>query len=63
MAVSEVFEVFRKPSADVLAQRELDDNKRMLLEAQRSKDYYSKMVDFYETRIRNLNYQLKKNEA
>lgn len=53
-------ELFRKPSAEVLAQRELDEDKRLLLETQRSKDYYSKLVEYYETRIRNLTIQLKK---
>ena len=58
--VQYILELFRKPSAEVMAQRELEDAKRMLLEAQRSKDYYTKMVEFYDTRIRSLNMSIKK---
>lgn len=56
----DIIELFRKPSAEVIAQRELDESKRQLLSAQYSKDYYTKMVEFYETRIRTLTIQLKK---
>lgn len=46
--------LFRKPSASELAIRELDDARRLLLESQRYRDYYTKMCEFHETRIRSL---------
>lgn len=48
------------PSADELAQRELDDAKRHLLETQRQRDYYSKMCDFYTARIAATTRQLRR---
>lgn len=50
----------RPPSAEELAQRELDSDKRQLLEAQRNRDYFTKMVEFYDMRVRTLTSQLKK---
>lgn len=44
-------ELFRKPSAEVLAQREYEDAQRSLLECQRMRDYYDNMVNFQQTRI------------
>ena len=51
--------LFVKPTAEELAQRELDDAKRDLLEMQRKRDYYQKMSEFCLTRIGALNKQLK----
>ena len=50
---------FRKPSADELAQRELDDARRDLLEMQRKRDYYQKMSEFCMIRIDRVRQQLK----
>lgn len=50
---------FRKPSADELAQRELDDARRDLLEMQRKRDYYQKMSEFCLVRIDRVRQQLK----
>lgn len=50
---------FRKPSADELAQRELDDARRDLLEMQRKRDYYQKMSEFCLLRIDRVRQQLK----
>ena len=44
-------ELFRKPSAEVLAQREYEDAQRSLLECQRMRDYYDNMVNFQQTRL------------
>jgi hypothetical protein len=49
----------RKPSADELAQRELDDMRRELLEMQRKRDYYQKMSEFCLLRIDKIRTQLK----
>lgn len=45
---------FRKPDADELAQRELEDSRRELMVAQRMRDYYIKMVEFHEMRVASL---------
>jgi len=50
---------WRKPSAEELAQRELDDARRGLLEAQRHRDYYAKTAEFYQVRINSLTKQLR----
>jgi hypothetical protein len=47
-----IIELFRKPSAEVLAQRELEDAQRNLLECQRMRDYYENMVNFNSVRIK-----------
>lgn len=46
--------LFRKPCAEELAQRELDESRRSLLEAERYRDYYGKMCEFHQSRIRSL---------
>lgn len=51
--------LFRKPSAEELAQRELDEAKRCLLESQRARDYHAKICEFYVTRINSLTKQLR----
>lgn len=58
--IKNFLEHFHPPSAEELAQRELDDDKRSLLEAQRQRDYFTKMVEFYDMRVRTLTSQLKK---
>jgi hypothetical protein len=57
--------LFTKPSAEELAQRELDEAKRLLLDSQRTRDYHQKMVEFHQVRISSLTKQLKEsaNEA
>lgn len=49
-----IVELFRKPSAQVLAQREYEEAQRSLLECQRMQDYYDNMVKFNSTRIAKL---------
>lgn len=46
-----IVELFRKPSAEVLAQREYEDARRNLLECQRLRDYYENMANFQSVRI------------
>ena len=53
---------FRKPSAEMVAQIELDDCKRGLLEAQRMRDYYMKIAEFHEVRINRLTQMLRSPE-
>lgn len=47
----DLIETFRKPSAVTLAQRELEESQRQLLECQRLHAYYGKMGEFYRQRI------------
>lgn len=54
--------LFRKPSPDELVQRSLDQHCRSLLEAYHCKDYYTKIVEFHEMRIRSLSTALKRND-
>lgn len=54
-----LIELFRKPSAEVLAQREYEDAQRSLLECQRMRDYYDSMVAFQITRSKSLSKQLR----
>ncbi len=58
-----LIDLYRKPSANELAQRELEESRRMLLEAQRQQAYYEKITQFYETRIYKLRSQLKSEEV
>lgn len=58
-----LIDAFRKPSAEMLAQRELDDCKRDLLDAQRMRDYYMKIAEFQEVRINRLTQMLRNPEA
>ena len=47
-------DVFRLPTADKLAQIELDEAKRSLLAAQTGLDYAKRMVDYHTDRIKRL---------
>ena len=50
-----VLDYFKKPTADVLAARELEDAKCYLLRHQSAAEYNQKMADYYSTVIRRLN--------
>jgi hypothetical protein len=52
-------ELFRKPSAEILAQRELEDAKRELLAAQAGLEYCTAMVDYHVSRIQRLSAMVK----
>lgn len=50
--------LFRKQSAETIARSELDEAQRGLIEAQRMRDYYTKIAEFHEVRIRSLSKSL-----
>jgi hypothetical protein len=50
----DLIETFRKPSATVLAQRELEDAQRYLLEAQTAREWADSQVTYHTTRINRL---------
>lgn len=47
-------ELFRKPSASVIAQRELEDARRDLLTAQSNREYYVHAENMLHERIKRL---------
>ena len=49
--LKDLIETFRKPSAEVLAQRELEDAKRQLLQEQTLAEHYTARVRFQRERI------------
>lgn len=58
--IKELVESFRKPSAETLAQRELEEAKRSLLNAQSHQEYYKRLADYNEDRVRRLTGYLKR---
>ena len=52
--------VYTTPSAESLAQRELEESKRRLLEAQSSREYAVSMCSYYEAKIKRLTVYLHK---
>lgn len=58
--MKDILETFKKPSAEILAQRELEDNKRSLLETERNREYYTQLATFYRNRINHLKVTLQK---
>jgi hypothetical protein len=46
--------LYKIPSAEALALRELEEAKRKLLEAQSGRDYAASMCNYYETKIKRL---------
>lgn len=54
-----LLEHFRTPSAEILAQRELEEAKRALLQAQAGMEYAAAMVDYHTSRIQRLNLMVK----
>lgn len=59
--IQSLIEVFRKPSAEVLAQRELEEAQRQLLTAEASAEYSKQMVAYHLSRIRRLSEMLGRN--
>lgn len=55
----ELLETFRKPSAKVLAQAELEEAQRQLLIAQSSAEYATRASDYHLDRIKRLTTYLK----
>jgi chromosome condensin MukBEF ATPase and DNA-binding subunit MukB len=54
-----IYNPWRVPSAEELAQKEIDETRRQLLEMQRKRDYYNSMVSFCNTRLSHLNTYLR----
>lgn len=50
----DLIEMFRKPSAAVLAQRELEEAMRQLLAAQSGAEYATRMAHYHSDRIARL---------
>lgn len=50
----DIIELFRRPSPEVLAARELDDARRSLLAAQSAAEYADAMCAYHQTRIDRL---------
>lgn len=49
-----LIEMFRAPSAEVLAMRELEQAERSMLEAQTSQEYAKRMTEYHNDRIKRL---------
>lgn len=49
-----ITKIFTLPSANELALKEFEDAQRQLLQAQRERDYSTKLVEFYEMRLKAL---------
>lgn len=58
IVIQELIEIFRKPSVEVMAQRQLEDARRSLLSAQEHMEYAASLVQFHEARIRRLSEML-----
>ena len=52
--MKDIIELFRKPSAQTLAQRELEEAQRQLLEAQSAAEYATNLSRYHAERIRRL---------
>jgi hypothetical protein len=46
--------LYKTPSAEALALRELEESKRRLLEAQSAREYSDSMCKYYESKIKRL---------
>jgi hypothetical protein len=57
--INELKKMWATPSAEVLAQKELEEAKRKLLEAQTSREYADSMVKFREAQIKRLTAYIK----
>jgi len=57
-----IIEIFRAPSAEVLALRELEQAERSLLEAQTSQEYSKRMAEYHNDRIKRLTTYLHRGE-
>lgn len=60
--IKHLIETFRKPSAKMLAQRELEDAQRELLSAQTATEYASRLAQYHADRIKRLSAYLKESE-
>lgn len=60
---TKLIDLYRHPSAEVLAQREMEECRRDLLHAERMRDYYAKMAEFNKVRITQLTRAIREPEA
>lgn len=51
MTLTKLTNLFRKPSSEAIAARELDEAKRQLLSHQTAEEFHGHMVDYYEQKI------------
>lgn len=58
-SIQDLISVFRAPSAEILAQRELEDAKRRELESLTAAEYYAAMAKVQKERIVRLTKYLK----
>lgn len=54
-----IMSFFRQPTPQALAQRELEDTRRLMFESIKARMYYEKLTEFYEGRIDLLQEQLR----
>jgi hypothetical protein len=54
--------VFRLPSADMMAVKELDEAKRSLLQMQSAQDYAKRMCEYHQDRCKRLSAYLVKEQ-
>lgn len=52
--INTIKQLFTKPSAEVIAQQELDDARRELLQAQSTRELYESYVTYHQQRITRL---------
>ena len=53
-SIEYVKSLYKVPSAEALALRELEDSKRKLLEALSGREYATSMCNYYEAKIKRL---------
>ncbi len=54
MQMMKMLDPFRTPSAEIIAQRELEQARRELLQAQAGQEYATAMVQYHQARIGRL---------
>jgi len=52
--IEKLKEFFRTPDANALAQRELEEARRELLRSMSAQDYFNRIVQYHEDRIKRL---------
>lgn len=52
--ISHIIDMFKTPTAEVLAQKELEEAKRELLKAHTSEEFYRRMKEYNQDRVRRL---------
>lgn len=57
--IRDLLEIFRKPSAKSIAQRELEEAQRQLLQAQTAAEYAIRLAQYHTDRIKRLSAYVK----